>query len=310
VPVRLSRVPHAVCDHGSMNRLLPGGAVLGLALVGAAAVLFALSQPRWAAALFALGALGVMAYLVLTARACLRELRTVKSNLASGRTRQDALTGAHAASHASLLRETRDEVQAQARALSAHVDHAVEAVEDRLRGAAHGLQRGIADLAEDTTRLLDAPALPAWLDLMDHRREGVCCLVAGQHDAASVQALDEVPARIEVWQPGPHGIGAPRTPAHAVGALLVDLDLVAGLAADHAGLRAFLSWLRPDVPIAGFTRTPQMLALRSAHLCRIADGMLLPVQVSARGMRFDRSTRIPGVRESEDPATAASKEQP
>lgn len=283
----------------TMNRLLGGAAALGLAMVGLAAVLFAMSEPRWAATMFAAGSLGVMAYLVASARGSLREVRTVKSNLNTGWVRLHALSTSMAKDQSRRL----EGLERRAAGLATDLGEAMDSVRAGVSDSGRHLDQQLTALARDVSPLRNAPGVVAWQDLEPRRREGVCCLVAGRDDVAAILAGADSPSRFEAWTPsagaGPDGVfhppgpTAPATPPHAVGAVLVDLDLVAGLPLDHPALRSFLAWLRPEVPVAGYTRVPGLASVRAAHLGRISDGLLLPVPVSGHVVRYARHTEAP-----------------
>ncbi|QCU78354.1 hypothetical protein E7744_09390 [Citricoccus sp. SGAir0253] len=300
-----------------MNRLPGVVALLGLALAAGAVVALTVTSARWVLLLSAAGTWLVLAYLAWTARGILREVRTLRAGVAVGRDRTESLVRSRAADQQALLEEARAEV----RALAARVDEAAATLAagqsglgDEVRAAAGELRSGVAELSTDVAAiagspvLAESPALAAWRWLSGRRREGVCCLMVGPDDAAAVLALADGTAgrpgaAVEAWDPAAGApAGAPATPAHAVGAVLVDLDRAAGTGG--RALATFLRWLRPEVPVAGFTRVPALLPLRAARLGELADGVLLPVPVSAHGVRFVRHSDVPRSGDHDHPTTA------
>lgn len=289
----------------TMQRLQAVSAVLGLLLLAGAALAFLLQAPRWAGGLLALGILAVAAALLAASRGALREIRTVKANL--GRAVLDV--GRRSRTHQAAYREQTDQLHRRLQEIRSRLEDTAAAA------PLDTVQRDLTALAADVERLRDVPGLSVWQGLADLRREGVHCLVMGPHDAESILAAAESETAFEICDPrGSTGPGVPTTPAHAVGSVLVDLDLLtrclgtgdsaAGDTADGAAgaWETFLRWLRVEVPVAGFSRHPGQLALRAAHLSRISGGLLLPApDVPAHpvtaghpaGVHFTRRADVP-----------------
>lgn len=236
-----------------LRGLLP---VLGLLLMTASVPLFALDAPRPASVLLACGILGTAAYLVSAARSTQRTLSTLSSNLGRARRQQLAADDAR--------RET-------ARSLT-----------DSL-GPVHD---GIQHLAGELEHLRDVPALRAWQGIRELRGEGVTCLLMGRRDAETILGTDESGAAFEVLDPELAPL--PATAPHAVGALVIDLDLFGGAPADQDAWSGFVRWLRSDVPVVGFSRVPGLLALRAAAVSRATAGLLLPTVTGTQTVHFDR----------------------
>lgn len=235
---------------------------LGLLLLAASAPLFAFGAPRPASVFLACGLLGVAAYLVATARASHRALATLTSNL--GRARRQQLAADEA---------WRD------------------GMERLLRSSLEPVQDGLRDLTGEVEGLRDVPALRAWQGLRERRREGVSCLLLGRRDAASILGADDSGARFEVVDLGPETPAEAPLPAaapHAVGAVLIDVDLFDLAPRDREAWSGFVRWLRADVPVVGFSRVPGQLALRAATVSRAASGLLLPTVTGPHTVTFER----------------------
>lgn len=297
-------------------RLQGGMALLGLVLMASATVAWPVAEPRWVFAVFALGVFCVMAYLVANARALLREVRTLRSNIDRGRKQQNSLLTAGTSAHAVRIQET---VLQQTQSLRNRMDDleglvretgkTSESTNRDLSVQLEQLRRELSEIPGELERLLDTPAMTAWRELQPHRKEGTCCLLMGVDDTASILSLDGPPARFLTWDPaGTTRPAVPNIPAHAVGAVLVDLDLVIGLAGDHRALATFFRWLRTDVPVVGFTRTPQLLAHRAANLSRLTDGVLFPAPISVTSVRFTRMGRATSAGQSAIPAKGQGDE--
>ncbi|GAA1119000.1 hypothetical protein [Citricoccus alkalitolerans] len=279
-----------------MSRLPGAAAVSGLVLITASVPLYAGGLDRWAPALLATGLLGVAAYLVTGLRSTQRDLRTLAGNLERSRRQQLA---------ADRPRPGSPGQDVSGQELAASLD---------------GMRDDIRTLAEDVAALRDRAALRAWQVLGDRRREGMVCLVVDGHDASSILAADRTGAAFEVLDPVTGGIdgersaeeptsttGLPATPAHAVGALLIDLDRFAIGQTDRGreAWSSFARWLRSDVPVLGFSRVPERLSLGAAGVARATGGVLLPVVEAPTTVRFDRGIE-PGSHHGTDPATEPS----
>lgn len=284
----------------TMSRLLGAAAVSGLVLIAACVPLFALGLDPWAPALLAAGVLGVAAYLVVGLRAAQRDLRTLAGNLERSRRQQLAAD----------------------RARQGSPGQGVSGPDPAT--ALDGMRDEIRTRAADVTTLRDRAALRAWQMLGDRRREGVMCLVLDGHDATAILAADRTGAAFEVVDPVAGGVdgeglgdgpgadtGLPTTPAHAVGALLIDLDRFAfgQPDRDQDAWSGFARWLRTDVPVLGFSRVPQRLSLGAAAVARATEGVLLPVVESPDTVRFDRGIE-PDSELSTDPATEVATARP
>ena len=295
-----------------MSRLLGAAAVSGLVLIAASVPLFAWGLDQWAPALLATGLLGVAAYLVAGLRSTQRDLRTLAGNLERSRRQQLAA----------------DRVRPSG--LGQTVSGQLVSGQD-LATSLDGMRDDIRTLAEDVAALRDRAALRAWQVLGDRRREGVVCLVVGGHDASAIQAADRTGAAFEVLDPMTGGIdgestagerfgdrpgaatGLPTTPAHAVGALLIDLDrfAIAQTDRDRDAWSGFARWLRSDIPVLGFSRVPERLSLDAAVVARATGGVLLPVVETPDTVRFDRGIEPdsgPGAEPATEPATVRSAE--
>ncbi|WP_313816501.1 hypothetical protein [Citricoccus sp.] len=253
-----------------MSRLLGAAAVSGLVLITACVPLFALGLNRWGSSLLAAGLLGVAAYLVAGLRFTQRDLKTLAGNLERSRRQQladDRPRGSDA--QAASLDGMRDEIRA---------------------------------LATDVAARRDRAALRAWHVLGDRRREGVACLMVEGDDVTAILAGDRTGANFEVLDPV---ASFPATPAHAMGALLIDLDRFAiGRAdRDQDAWTGFARWLRSDVPVLGFSRVPERLSLGAAAGAQATAGALLPVVETADTVRFDR-----GIEPATEPATDRATE--
>jgi hypothetical protein len=276
----------------TMQRIQAVVAAGGLVLLAAAALAFALEADRWAGALLALGLLAVAAVLLRTARLALREIRTVKANL--GRTARDLGRGITA--HRDAQGQASEHLQRRVQAVAARLDEVAESA--RLRS----VQQDLTALSTEVERLRDAPGPAVWHSLADLRREGVACLVMASRDADAILAVEDTDTRFEVCDPsGTPGTRGPATPAHAVGAVVVDLDLFArssgaddGGAGPEAGpWETFLRWLRVEVPVVGFSRFPGQLAHRAASLGRASGGVLLPAAATSTVVHFARRADVP-----------------
>lgn len=279
------------------SRLLSVLAALGLAAVAVSVLLFALAVPRWAAVLLAAGTGAVLAGLLATVRRSLRELRTMKSSLARSRREQAAEARELAAALSRLISTTAEEGEAAVGPVrpATGVGTAVDPA-----GRDAGAEGPVRErLAAPQTR-----PLVAWERLREERREGPCLLVMDRADAAAVAAAETAAVPFEVVDPaaGPHGLLA-AVPPHAVGALVLDLDRFDPGAAGDAW-RRFVHWMRPETPVAGFTREPGRLALRAASLSRASGGRLLPARTGDGMVRLDRAAGP--LLEAEPPPAAAA----
>lgn len=287
----------------TMQGLQAASAVVGLVLLAAAALVFLLDASRWAGALLALGVLAVSAALLSATRWALREIRTVKASL--GRAVQDA--GRADRTHRAASRDEADRLHRGLQSVDSRLDEVAAAAQ------LDTVQEDLTTLAGEVERLRDVPGLAVWQGLAGLRREGVHCLVMGPRDAAAILAAGDTDVSFEVCDPsGTTGPRVPTTPAHAVGSVLVDLDLLAeyagadrpdGMGGTHEvdGVwETFLRWLRVEVPVAGFSRQPGQLAHRAAQLSRISGGVLLPAPATVpmngaapAGVRFVRRAGVP-----------------
>ncbi|MGW9552001.1 hypothetical protein ACWG8W_13200 [Citricoccus zhacaiensis] len=285
-----------------MSRLLGAVAASSLVLIAACVPLFAWGLDRWAPALLASGLLGVAAYLVAGLRSTQRDLKTLAGNLERSRRQQLAADRARPGSPGLVV-----------------------SVQD-LATPLDGMRDDIRTMAADVAALGDRAALRAWQVLADRRREGVVCLVVDGHDASAILTADRTGVSFEVLDPVAGGVdgersgdklgdrpraatGLPTTPAHAVGALLIDLDRLAigRTDRDRDAWSGFARWLRTDVPVLGFSRVPQRLSLGAAAVARATGGVLLPVVETPDTVRFDRGIE-PDSELSTEPATAQPAE--
>ncbi|MEO9246538.1 hypothetical protein ABDK96_02450 [Citricoccus nitrophenolicus] len=235
---------------------------LGLLLMAASVPLFALDAPRPASVLLACGLLGVATSLVWTARSSHRALTTLSSNLGRARRQQLAADEAWRGGMERLLQTSLEPVQ-----------------------------DGLRTLAGEVDGLRDVPALRAWQGLHGRRREGVSCLLMGGRDAESILGADDSGASFEVvdLEPGtPAEALLPSAAPHAVGAVLIDVDLFDLAPMDREAWTGFVRWLRADVPVVGFSRVPGRLALRAATVSRTASGLLLPTVTGPHTVTFER----------------------
>lgn len=285
-----------------LSRLLGAAAVSGLVLIAVCVPLFAWGLDRWGSALLAAGLLGVAAYLVAGLRSAQRDLKTLAGNLERFRRQQ--------------LAADRTPTGDPGQAVSGQ----------DLATSLDGMRDVIRTLAADVEELRDRAALRAWQMLGDRRSEGVVCLVVDGHDASVILAADRTGAPFEVLDPAAVGIdgegfedgpgvatGLPTTPAHAVGALLIDLDrfAIGQTDRDRDAWSGFARWLRTDVPVLGFSRAPQRLSLGAAAVARATAGVLLPVVETPDTVRFDRGIESESETSTEpatEPATARSAE--
>jgi hypothetical protein len=258
-----------------MSRLLGAAAVSGLVLITACVPLFALGLHRWGSALLAAGLLGAAAYLVAGLRSTQRDLKTLAANLEGSR-RQ------HLTAESPRPGSTGQAVSEQD--IAASLD---------------GMRDEIRAVAADVAARRDRAALQAWHVLGDRRREGVACLLVDGDDATAILAADRTGADFEVLDPM---ACLPTTPAHAVGALLIDLDRFATGHADRdqGAWPGFSRWLRSDVPVLGFSRVPERLSLGAAAVARATAGVLLPVVETSDTVRFDRGIEPGTARPAED----------
>lgn len=262
-----------------MRRVLDGALVLGVLLLAASAILFAVDERRWASTLLVLGLGCVLSHVVFAARRTREELSTTRSNIARGRREQ--LERDHSA------QESLDQL----------LNTRLSAVEARVEDLLREVRLLGDDLADD---LGEEPALTAWRDVERRRREGTVCLLMGERDGALILGQETLGVRFELLSLDNAALdhrASPTVPPHAVGALLIDLDLFSALTVDRDQWTGFVRWLRRDVPVTGFSRVPGHLSLRAGSLTRSSAGMLLPTVNGPNTVTFHRgSERREGVR--------------
>lgn len=110
-------------------------------------------------------------------------------------------------------------------------------------------------------------------------------------DAARIQRASSPSVRLErVKHDGVTAPLPPDVPAHSVGMVVLDLDLMEQ-PLDAAGSHdwaQFFRWLRPEAPVLGCTRTPQLLAARASRMRELTAGQLGAEHLTSNGVRLRR----------------------
>lgn len=135
--------------------------------------------------------------------------------------------------------------------------------------------------AEDS---LTQVAVLAWHAVEEQRQEGPCCLIVGEADARAITGAASLPINVHRASAAALPVGT----AHAMGCVVLDLDLLGSSSGASQDWTRFAGWLRDGVPVVGYSREPAGLGQRAAAVSRATDLMLLPCQLAPGLVRFDR----------------------
>lgn len=273
-------------------------ALAGLSLSAAAVVIAVVGPELWWKVLATAGVTSLLASLVMTGRTLLSEARTLRSNMGrAGRAQRDQLGQQgrqlgerlqHLDARISETSQRLDGLMARIESIGADTGTATADLAARLQA----VQEELGGLGEEVGMLQDAPVRALWERIGPGRAPGVLLLAMTERDASWIRRTEDASVDIHSCAPGAdETLPAPALSGHDVGALVVDLDLIAQSRVEQGWEHAaeweqVLRWLRPEVPVAGFTRSPQLLALHTAALHQLSGGRLLPVPVSEHAAMF------------------------